>query len=107
MIFSSQLEPSEVEILTKVVATDAYQRLRAEESNYYLAAQLMEAIALPKRRVAYALVQASWETTNTDRAQRYRREALAMYNSALRMETRYPHTSDDHLPSLRRRDSLW
>jgi hypothetical protein len=69
----------------------------SKETNYYLAARLMTAIAVPRRRVAYALVQASWEARVPEQHRRYIEEALAEYKVSLESEVDPEHWINDQL----------
>jgi hypothetical protein len=97
VMFSSKLMPQEIQRLEAVVNSEEYQKSRGVETNYALAAKLMAAIGAPRRRVAYVLVQASWEARVPEQHLRYIEEALAEYNAALETTGEPEHWVNDQL----------
>ena len=83
VLFADQWTPEELQKLEAVVKSTDYQRLRATETNYFLAAHLMAALGLEHRKIGYALVQASWESKTPEQELRYLQEALTHYKAAL------------------------
>ena len=63
LILYKEYEPDEVAKLEPLVASDAYQALRAEgETPYYRAYWLMREMGVEPSRYLWALLQAAWET---------------------------------------------
>ncbi len=83
VMFESTFTPTELEGLSIFVSSEEYRSLQSIETNYFLASRLMEFLDFPKRKIAYALVQASWEARDRTTAQRYRALALERYEEAL------------------------
>ncbi|HYJ82962.1 MAG TPA: hypothetical protein VEW26_09000 [Allosphingosinicella sp.] len=61
LVFYKDYDAAEVAKLEPLVASDAYQALRKEETQYYRAYWLMREMGLPPERYLWALLQASWE----------------------------------------------
>ncbi len=67
----------EVAKLEPMVASEAYQALRREDTPYYRAYWLMKAMGLPPERYLWALLQASWEAeTKPELRKRYLTELV-------------------------------
>ena len=62
LVLYKQYTPDEVAKLEPLVASDAYQALRKEDSPYYRAYWLMKQMGLGPERYLWALLQAGWET---------------------------------------------
>ena len=61
LVLYKDYEPDEVAKLEPLVASEAYQALRREDTAYYRAYWLMKAMGLGPDRYLWALLQASWE----------------------------------------------
>lgn len=61
LVLYKQYTPEEVAKLQPLVASEAYQALRKEDTPYYRAYWLMKAMGLGPERYLWALLQASWE----------------------------------------------
>jgi hypothetical protein len=61
LVLYKQYTPEEVAKLEPLVASEAYQALRKEDTPYYRAYWLMKAMGLGPERYLWALLQASWE----------------------------------------------
>jgi hypothetical protein len=61
LVLYKDYDAEEVARLEPLVASPAYQALRAEDTAYYRAYWLMKAMGLPPERHLWALLQASWE----------------------------------------------
>ena len=61
LVLYKQYTPEEVARLEPLVASEAYQALRKEDTPYYRAYWLMKAMELGPERYLWALLQASWE----------------------------------------------
>jgi hypothetical protein len=61
LVLYKQYTPEEVARLEPLVASEAYQALRKEDTPYYRAYWLMKAMGLGPERYLWALLQASWE----------------------------------------------
>jgi hypothetical protein len=61
LVLYKEYEPAEVEKLAPLVASDAYQALRREDTPYYRAYWLMREMGLGPESYLWALLQASWE----------------------------------------------
>src|SRR3954469_22527421 len=61
LILYKDYEPDEVAKLEPLVASEAYQALRKEDTPYYRAYWLMKAMGVGPERSLWALLQASWE----------------------------------------------
>lgn len=82
VIFSETFTADELSKLRSVVLSAEYQQLQKQHTNYFLAAQLKQAIGRPERDIAYTLVQASWEAETPQQATNYREAALSHYVSS-------------------------
>jgi len=82
VIFSEKFTAEELSKLRALVLSAEYQQLQKQHTNYFLAAQLMQAIGRPERDIAYTLVQASWEAETPRQATNYREAALSHYVSS-------------------------
>jgi hypothetical protein len=84
VIYKEEFSPKEIARLKKYVASPAYRALRKGNTNYYLAANLMEFMGDNTEVVAFALLKATWEVqTETKRYNLYAKEALAKYKQIL------------------------
>jgi hypothetical protein len=83
VIFAEKFPEDELSKLTQLVGSPEYQALRNRESDYFLAAFLMERIERPARSIAYTLLNASWEAQKPEQEQRYLDAALRHYLSSL------------------------
>lgn len=61
LVLYKDYTPEEVAKLEPLVASEAYQALRKEDTPYYRAYWLMKAMGLGPERYLWALLQASWE----------------------------------------------
>lgn len=61
LVLYKEYTPEEVARLEALVASDAYQALRKEDTPYYRAYWLMKAMGLGPERYLWALLQAGWE----------------------------------------------
>lgn len=61
LVLYKQYTPEEVARLEPLVASEAYQALRKEDTPYYRAYWLMKAMELGPERYLWALLQAGWE----------------------------------------------
>src|SRR5688572_27842117 len=61
LVLYKEYTPEEVAKLEPLVASDAYQALRKEDTPYYRAYWLMKAMDLGPERYLWALLQAGWE----------------------------------------------
>lgn len=61
LVLYKDYEAPEVAKLEPLVASEAYQALRREDTQYYRAYWLMREMGLPPERYLWALLQASWE----------------------------------------------
>ena len=61
LVIFDDFKPEEVKRLAELIATDEYRALAASETNYFLAAWLMERLGRPAIDVAWMVLQASWE----------------------------------------------
>lgn len=61
LVLYKQYTPEEVAKLEPLVASEAYQALRKEDTPYYRAYWLMKAMGLGPERYLWALLQAGWE----------------------------------------------
>jgi hypothetical protein len=61
LVLYKQYTPEEVARLEPLVASEAYQALRKEDTPYYRAYWLMKAMGVEPERSLWALLQASWE----------------------------------------------
>ena len=61
LVLYKDYTPEEVARLEPLVASEAYQALRKEDTPYYRAYWLMKAMGLGPERYLWALLQASWE----------------------------------------------
>lgn len=83
VLFNDKWTTEELQKLEVAVQSADYQRLRATETNYFLAAHLMKVLDLEHRQIGYALVKASWEAKGSEQELRYQHEALTHYKVAL------------------------
>ena len=83
VIYKDDLTASEIDRLTPYVKSATYQTLQKKESDYYLAAHLMQYLGAPKSTIADALLKATWEAELDDRYERYAVEALAAYEALI------------------------
>ena len=83
LVLYKQYAPEEVAKLEPLVASEAYQALRKEDTPYYRAYWLMKAMGLGPERYLWALLQASWEAQDKpDLRKRYLAE-LALASAAV------------------------
>lgn len=61
VIYKSRFTDKELEKLRSFVASSAFQQLRLEKSAYYVAAKLQQHMGESPERVAWTLLQATWE----------------------------------------------
>lgn len=61
LVLYKEYDSGEVAKLEPLVASEAYQALRKEETQYYRAYWLMREMGVPAERYLWALLQASWE----------------------------------------------
>jgi hypothetical protein len=61
LVLYKEYTPEEVAKLEPLVASEAYQALRKEDTSYYRAYWLMKAMGLGPERYLWALLQASWQ----------------------------------------------
>jgi hypothetical protein len=84
VIYKEKFSPKEISRLKKYVASPTYRALRKGNTDYYLAANLMEFMGDNTETVAFALLQATWEVeTEPKRYNLYAKEALAKYKQIL------------------------
>ena len=61
LVLYKEYEPAEIAKLEPLLASEGYQALRKEDTQYYRAYWLMREMGLPPERYLWALLQASWE----------------------------------------------
>jgi hypothetical protein len=84
VIYKEKFSPKEIARLKKYVASSTYRALHKGNTDYYLAANLMEFMGDNTEAVAFALLQATWEVeTEPKRYNLYAKEALAKYKQIL------------------------
>ena len=81
VMYKETFGQDEIKRLTIFVLSDTYQALQKTETNYYLAAALMKYLGEPKKNIADALLEATWETENDPRYEKYAGEALGAFES--------------------------
>jgi len=81
VMYKKTFSQDEIKRLNIFVLSDAYQSLQKTETNYYLAATLMKYLGEPKKNIAYALLEATWETENDPKYAKYAGEALGAFES--------------------------
>jgi hypothetical protein len=83
VIYKPRFTEDELTRLTKYAESEEYQVLARENTNYFLAAKLMEASGDSTTEIAYALLQATWEARSSDQYRTYARSALAAFDRLL------------------------
>ena len=83
VIFKDDFSDAELEKLTQYVASEEYQTLQKQHSNYYLAAQLTKWLGEDDGEFSALLLQATWEVEDdNERYTRYATETIAAYEAA-------------------------
>lgn len=83
VIYKNDFTASEIDQLMPYVNSVTYQTLQKHESDYYLAARLMQHLGAPKSAIADALLKATWEAEQDNRYERYANEALTVFEALL------------------------
>ena len=84
VIYKEEFSADEIDRLKRYVLSPAYQALREDNSDYYLAAQLLQFMDADADEVAWSLLQATWEVeADATRYRRYAQEALAKFSELL------------------------
>jgi hypothetical protein len=83
LVLYKQYTPEEVAKLEPMVASEAYQALRKEDTPYYRAYWLMKAMGLGPERYLWALLQASWEAQDKPELRRRYLTELAEASAAV------------------------
>ncbi len=83
VIYKDDFTASEIDRLTPYVRSVTYQTVQKKESDYYIAAHLMQYLGAPKSTFADALLMATWEAEQDERYDRYAAEALAAFEAIL------------------------
>ena len=81
VIFKETFTDAELERLTAFVASPAYREMKDVHSPYYLAAALQQEIGAAPERVAFTLLQATWEAGD----ERYHSYAAAALDAYVRL----------------------
>lgn len=84
VIYKDDFTASEIDRLTPYVKSVTYQTLQTKESDYYMAAHLMQYVGASKSTIADALLKATWEAEQDERYERYAVEALAAFEALIR-----------------------
>lgn len=82
VMYQSKFSETEVERLQQFVTSSTYQEIQAVHTNYYLAATLQRHLDEPQERIAFTLLQATWEARG-EQYNRYASEALEIYKALL------------------------
>jgi hypothetical protein len=84
VLYKEEFSADEIERLKPYVLSPEYQALRKDNSDYYLAAQLLQFMGADADEVAWSLLQATWEMeADATRYRRYAQEALAKFSVSL------------------------
>jgi len=83
VLYQREFSDAEVARLTPLVESAEFQRMQAEESDYYIASRLMRHMNAPANLVADRLLKATWEAEHDERYPRYASEALAAFEHVL------------------------
>lgn len=86
VMFRNEFSNTELTRLETFVASAQYQEMKSTHTNYYLAAILERRIDTPLSRLAYTLLQATWEARG-DLYSAYATEALEAFETLLKTET--------------------
>lgn len=86
VMFQNKFSEPELERLDTFVASAAYQKMKNTHTNYYLAAVLQRQIDAPPSRLAYTLLQATWEASGSLYTA-YATEALQAFMALLGAES--------------------
>lgn len=82
VLYQSKFTDSELDRLKEFVESPMYQEQKSLHTNYYLAAVLQRHLKEPPSRVAFTLLQATWEARG-NQYQPYASEALEQYKILL------------------------
>jgi len=85
VMFQKKFSDTELSHLESFVTSTQYQEMKNTHTNYYLAASLQRQIDTPLHKLAYTLVQATWEARG-DLYTVYATEALEAYVALLKTE---------------------
>ena len=83
VIYKNDFTKAELQLLNAYVLGSEYQSLQKTESNYYLAALLMRHQKAPKPKIAYTLLQSTWEVESDSRYKKYATETLSAFEAIL------------------------
>jgi hypothetical protein len=86
VLYKNDFNGQEIARLKPLVASPQYQKMQAVETNYFLAAYLMQAMKEPPQVVAGTLLRATWEVEEDERYPRYAAQALKSYEELISAE---------------------
>jgi Uncharacterized protein conserved in bacteria (DUF2225) len=88
VIFKPTFSDDEIEKLKLIVLTDEYRSLRRENTDYFMAAYLMERMGETGRGLGLVYLQASWEAEEKqpEHTDRYRSIAVKIFDEYLSQE---------------------
>jgi uncharacterized protein (DUF2225 family) len=61
IVYKHDLSDQEIEQLRNIVNSDAYKKLLADNSTYYLLAKIYEQVGMPDLEIAHTYLKASWQ----------------------------------------------